>query len=137
IQRAAAEQSRRVADCLRAFQETLLETIAQPCFLMDIEGSITYRNPSMTRWMGIGAPQEQTLSLQELLPEEAGENAKKALRAVVRAVRKSGEKPSTPFLLSGPLAFRNGQTAEVLTLLPQCRIPGCVEAILVLITPCA
>jgi len=131
VQRANAEQARRVAECQRAFAEALLEHLAHPCFGLDRDGCVTQWNPAMARWSGLAEVEVIGKSLTERIcaPLRA------PLAQLTRAAFGSRAAALTPRTLSGPLPFLPGLEAARLTVIPLSRIPGCVEAAMVLVEP--
>jgi hypothetical protein len=134
IQRAIAEQARRVADCQTASLEALLEQTAQPCFALDTDGVITRWNPAMAFWTRQTVP--SPLPLAERTNSETAVTILRACRLALAAITDPDDTQSCKgaFTLPGPLLFGDRQAAH-LTLIPRFRIPGCVESFLLLVTP--
>jgi PAS domain-containing protein len=134
IQRATAEQARRVADCLEVCHDSLLTQINQPCFTLHQDGTIQYWNPAMARWTAQAAGVVQGTSLSRLVGEETGKQIERACKLALTAIESStGAQSAHVFSLPGPLLF-GGVEATRLTLLPRFRVPGCVEAFLILVS---
>jgi PAS domain-containing protein len=132
IQRASAEQARRVGDSLRTAYEALLIHLAQPCLLLDMEGRIARWNPALERWSGI----PRDVALSRMLPDLIVPSALAALtRAQLALITAESPEAEQRVLLSEHLELFPKRTAARLTLLPLHRIPGCLEAILLLIEP--
>lgn len=132
--RANAEQARRVADCLRSFQEALLEHLAQPCFVMDREGRITRWNAAMEAWSGLSAQEVVKKPLAEIICPSFEKLMARALRAALIGRKPAGcEGGSQAFRYAIPLALLPGLDAVPITFLPLCRIPGCVESVVALV----
>lgn len=135
IQRATAEQARRVADCQIAFQEILIEQITQPCFVLNAEGILLRWNPAMARWTNCPASAVQSVPLAQIAGEETASQLVRAC-SLARAAVESANSATKTAVFSLPEPFRFGDT-EIgrVTLIPHCRIPGCVESYLILVTP--
>jgi PAS domain-containing protein len=132
--RAQAEQSRRVADCLRSFQGALLENLAQPCFALDREGRILRWNPAMAQWSGLTANAVVGKPLAEFLCPSFEKLVARALRAALSGRKPGGsEGTGQAFRYAIPLALLPGLEAARITFLPLCRISGYVEAVYVLV----
>lgn len=135
IQRAAAEQSRRVADCLTVFQDALLANMTQPCFILNATGSIHGWNPAMAHWTARSAAATQGRTLADWFGEETGAQLERACRLAQAAIANAeGLECGHAFSLPGPYRFGD-VTASRLTLIPRYRIPRFVEAFFVLVTP--
>jgi PAS domain-containing protein len=134
IQRATAEQARRVADCLMVCQDTLLAHLTQPCFTLDCRGVILNWNSAMARWTARPTAIALGVPLVDLVGQETGEQLERACRLAIAAIESTeGSQDTHVFSLPGPLRFAESEAAR-LTLIPHCRIPGCVESFLVLVT---
>lgn len=134
VQRANAEHARRVAECLTAFHGTLLTHLTQPCFSVDREGMIVRWNPALEAWTGLAAAQVEQTTLGDLICPEAHRRLACALHVGF------GSQPTTAvsgaetaLTLQGPLTFLPGKEVRRITLLPLCRVPGCVEVVVALL----
>jgi PAS domain-containing protein len=132
IQRANLEQARRVGDSLRHAYEALLTHMAQPCLLLDMNGRITRWNPALERWSGITPETAQ----HRMLPDLIVPSALAALTsAQLTLLKMSPSETDQNVTLQDRLEIFPERFAAHLTLLPLYRIPGCLEAILILIEP--
>ncbi len=132
VQRANAEQARRVAECLRGFHDMLLEHLAQPCFALDQDGNVTGWTPRMAHWSGLAAEEVEGKPLSERVCAAVRGQLDRARRAAFRR-RAADRYPSQPLTLPGPLTFLPDREVNRITLLPLCRIPGTMEALVVLL----
>lgn len=129
IQRATAEQARRVAQQQRLFLDRLLTHLAQPCFVLDREARILFWNVAAEDWTRLSAAEATGSVLMELFCPQAQSRLKKAFHAVLT------ETDQEAFALPGTLALLCGATAAQLTLLPLRRIADYVELVVVLAIP--
>jgi transcriptional regulator with PAS, ATPase and Fis domain len=134
ITRANAEQARRIADCTRASWETLLLHLDQPCAVVDRNGTVTQWNDGLAEFSGIGAQQAVGQNLQTLLRLSSTHKLARALCALTPATTYKPQTPTTRVLTS-PLSLLPEVTAAQITLVPLCRVPGSLEAIIILIRP--
>lgn len=135
IQKAVAEQARRVSECQIAFQRVLLEQILQPCFVLDENGTILSWNPAMEAWSGHPGSAVQSLPLMQIADPQSASMLLNACR-IARFALEHGE-PSPrkeAFTLPHPLILDRNLQAEI-TVIPRCRIPGHVESFVVLVFP--
>jgi PAS domain-containing protein len=134
--RANAEQARRVAESLRGFHEMLLVSIAQPCFALDRSGQVIGWNPALERWSGLARTEQEYKPLDAPICSFVRNFLDRARRSLL-ARRKTTGSPRfpQPITLQGPLAFLPEREAEQITLLPLFRIPGTLEAVVVLLQP--
>jgi PAS domain-containing protein len=136
IQRATADQARRAAECARAAVEAIVRHTTQPCLALDETGSIVRWNDALTAWTGIRAESALNHDLAAIFSTEAAEEIHFANLALREAEELPGGVDSDPvFVLEGMFFLQNGFAAERISLLPLCRTPRVVEAIIVLVTP--
>ncbi len=136
LERANAEQARRVAECLRAFHQMLLDCIAQPCFTLDSEGIVVGWNPAMEHWSQLAHSEMVGQSLADRLDAATRTRLDQALRTAFSRRKSRSNKPCSGALtVPGPLPFLQGSTLQQITLLPLYRIPGTVEAVIALLQP--
>ena len=133
LQRAAAEQARRTADCLRDFQETLLATLTQPCCMVDSDLRVTRWNPAMADWTGLSAASVRNRPLHQIFLLSHAD----ILTEAIQTVRKSGAKsePAKESISGETLPACVGRSAADFDVLPLFRVPGCLEAFLILLRP--
>ncbi|HLK60456.1 MAG TPA: PAS domain-containing protein [Chthonomonadaceae bacterium] len=131
LQRANAEQARRVADCLRACHTTLLHHLQQPCFQLDRDGNITHWNAALERWTGLASSQAIGKSLAACFPASLCTLITDAMRLSLAAAE-TQESTTSVLTLRGPLRLLPGRTAAELSLVPLYRVPGVIEAFVVL-----
>ncbi|MCS6775437.1 MAG: PAS domain-containing protein [Chloroherpetonaceae bacterium] len=135
VQKAIAEQARRVSECQLAFQQALLEQIPQPCFVLDENGTILFWNPAMAAWSGHPGSAVHSLPLTQIADPQSASMLLNACR-IARFALEHGE-PSPrreAFTLPQPLTLDGKLQAEI-TVIPRCRIPGHVESFVVLAFP--
>ncbi len=131
VQRANAEQARRVADCLLTFHETLLDALAQPCFALDDQGRVTRWNPALAARSQKPAAQVLGQPLADVFAPPAHAEILRALQTVLNA--HAAHPAPAAFTIDGPQRLLNDLDAARLTFVPQYRIPGCFESLVVLI----
>ena len=134
VTRAGAEQARRIADCVRTGLDTLLLHLDQPCAVVDRNGTVTRWNDSLAELSGISVEQAVGQNLQILLHLPADHALTRALCALTPDVT---YKPQTSAarVLRGPLSLLPDVHAANITLIPLCRVPGSLEAVIVLVRP--
>lgn len=131
VQRANAEHARRMVACLQSFQQSLLESLAQPCYLLDNDGCVMFWNRAMADWTGISVQQAFGRPLSEL----ASPTGYAQLAAAHDAARCQGENERVDVVTATETGcFLAGRRFEQVTVLPLCRIPGTVEATFALVT---
>lgn len=132
LHKASAEHARRTAVCLRACLESLLSAIAQPGFALDREARVICWNAALEEQTGVPAIEVLGSEAEDVLMPASGS----ALRDAVRSLAEPDPDGAPQGLsLLRPMTFRTGR-AHRIALIPQFRIPGCVEAALCLLTPC-
>ena len=135
IVRANATQAQRTTDCLRTCLETLMEHLAQPCCVLTVEGQVLRTNPAFVAWSGLATEQLLGRTFPSLFSLKEQERVCTTLHSLIADSHFPFKRtPSVSLTLSGPLALITGPDAVSLTLLSQERIPGVLEAILVLFT---
>ena len=132
IQRATAEQARRVTRCTRSCLEAVLENLAQPYIVISSEGIVQQWSGTLEARTGIGAQHAVGKRWKELIGGEAQQKLEKGIRAVCNAaVNESGYAGGRD--LRGHFALTPNCTFSEITLIPLHRIPSCVEAIILLV----
>lgn len=126
IQRATAEQARRVADRLRACHEALLASLCQPCCVLDCDAHVIRWNLALATWSGVPSENAVHRPVREIFGESSG----RLILAGIAQLRASGSIGS--HRIAGPLSV-GGRTANAITLIPQERTPGFTESIIALI----
>ncbi len=133
LQRANSVQAHRVAESLRTFFELLLESLPQPVLTVDRDGCVQRWNSAAEVVFHGQRGQADGRPLATWIGEPA---CGAVLRACAQAF-KLGELSSTLFTdaqtVQGPVEVQPGITARKLTVLPLSRIPGWVEATIVVI----
>lgn len=138
IQRATADQARRVADCARAAVEAILRHTTQPCLAVDETGAIIRWNDAIASWTGVAAEFALNHNLSVIFSTESAERIHSANVALREAEELPGGVDADPvFVLNGAHHLHNTLEAERVALLPLCRVPRVVEAVVILITPLA
>lgn len=132
IQRAQTEQVRRVSECLRLFYETLLQHLAQPAFQMDRDGIVVRWNAPMVHWSGIASEKAAGQPLATLLSALLSEPLLQAFAQIQTAIAEGGD--AIP-IQSGVLLPEGLLAATPFHLIPLCRVPGCIEAVVCLLEP--
>jgi PAS domain-containing protein len=136
IQRATADQARRAAERARIAFDALVDHTTQPCFAIDDTGTFIRWNPPMARWTGVDPGLALGASLTSLFSTETASQLQAANTALREAEEMPGGVDADPvFVLEGPFACTNGATAVRVSLLPLCRLPRIVEAVIVLVEP--
>ncbi len=135
IQRASAEQSRRMGDCLRGFHDALLPLLNQPCMVIDREGCVSLWNDALAKWTAIAADAAIGRGLESLFPEEAAEALDAALQVGCYAAETApaNQRMLTP--VPGIFSPSERLRGASFALLPLRRVPGCLESCLVLFQP--
>jgi PAS domain-containing protein len=134
IQRASAEQNRRVMECLQAFHETLLQHLDCPNFSLDAAGCVVRWSPAMARWSGQEGLGALKKPLSEALCPELALPILEACQQTLMDSETSAEADSG-LVRQGVLPGASGSHPALFTLIPLYRIPGCLEEILVLLEP--
>ena len=130
IQKANAEQARRRADCLRDFHDALLPLLAQPCLTLDRDGNIIFWNAAFAEWTGLAPAAAPGESLTALFPPDIAD----ALNAAFLVARHAAESEASCHAASvnGLFSPQEEHPGATFSLLPLCRVPGCLESCLVL-----
>jgi PAS domain-containing protein len=136
VQRANAEQARRVADRARLTVEAVIRHTIQPCLALDDAGCVIRWNPAMAAWTGVDEASALARPLSALFATDASVKIEAASAALREAEDAPGGVDADPVsTVEGPFATRNGVGAAKVSLLPLCRLPHVVEAVIVLVTP--
>lgn len=136
LQRANAEQARRVADCLRSFQENLIDCMAQPCFLINRDNQVTRWNPALACWSGASASWATGKVFSDIFCPETARWLQTATREAFAYAEIGPASANDPaFATESALPVFPGREGAQIALLPLFRIPSHVEAVLVLLTP--
>lgn len=136
IQRANADQARRVAECTRAAFDSLVRHTTQPCFALDEANQIVRWNAAMADWTGIPEGDALNSLLSTVFSDGSASEIEAAGTALREAEALPGGLDADPvFVVERVFSLRCGAVAERVSLLPLCRVPRVVEAIVVLITP--
>jgi len=135
IQRAATEQARRAADCARACVDTLLAHVSQPWLIVDREAIVLCWSEQLERASGtvsataIGRALTDLLGLAQLSP-----SLHARFFAAFSAARRSPIGAPTT-ILEEPFPLLPALTTSRITFIAQHRIPGAVEAVILLLVP--
>jgi PAS domain-containing protein len=133
LQHANSVQAHRVAESLRAFFEMLFESLPQPVLTLDRDGHVQRWNSAAQIVFRTPRDPAEVRPLTSWMSEPA---CGALLRASAEAFQR-GEETSTLFaeaqMLEGPVDIQPGITARSMTVLPLSRIPGWVEATIVVI----
>lgn len=136
VQRATADQARRVAECTRAAFDSLVRHTLQPCIRLDDAGLVLRWNAAMTSWTGIAEEDALGQSISSIFGTAAAEAIEEAGVALREVAAEPGSPGADPvFTIEGAFALSSGCCAERISLLPLCRIPHVVEEIVILINP--
>ena len=136
VQRANANQARRVADCVRAAFDALVRHTMHPCIALDTDGRIVRWNAAMTDWTGIAEEAALNQLLGTIFDDRAASAIEEASAALRDAENEPGGVDADPvFIVEGVFALNGGASAGRISLLPLCRGPRVVEEIVILITP--
>jgi len=136
VQRATADQARRVADCARAVVESMLRHTTQPCLALNEMGAIIRWNEAISNWTGVSASAALEHDLTVIFSAQSADEIQAANVALREAEELPGGVDEDPvFVLEGQYFLSTGIAAERVALLPLCRVPRVVEAVIVLVTP--
>lgn len=126
IQRATAEQARRVADRLRTCHEALLASLCQPCCVLDCDAHVIRWNLALATWSGVPPENAVHRPVREIFGDSSG----RLILTGIAQLRASGSIGS--HRIAEPISV-GGRMASAITLLPQERTPGFTESIIALI----
>ncbi len=130
IQRAAAEQARRSATCARACIDALLAHVEQPWLIVDRDAVVIRWSERLEQTTSTTAAAAVGKPLTDLLCPALHLRFLAAFQAV------KCSPIEVPFrILEGDFSFLPSLTTSRITLIAQHRIPGAVEAILILLVP--
>ncbi|HLJ55048.1 MAG TPA: hypothetical protein VKT77_08395 [Chthonomonadaceae bacterium] len=136
VQRANAEQARRVAEATRAALDSLVRHTLHPCLAVNESGGVVRWNGAIAAWTGIEEATALGLSVGDLFAPDAAGALLEACGAVREAELERSEPDADPvFVIDGAFALRSGATAARVALVPLCLIPHVVEEVLLLVTP--
>ena len=136
VQRANADQARRVADCLHVAFDAFVNHVEQPCIALDSTCQITRWNPAMAVWSGIDEDAAIGQPLSAILTPESAARLDAANAALREAEETLGSPDGDPvFVLDGVFTVGESKTARRVSLVPLCRIPRVVEKVVVLFSP--
>ena len=131
---AALTQATRANDSLREGMTALIETSAQPTFVLDREGTVTVWNRAMRHLTGITGGTAFGKTLNELFSNLSIVRLTKAVDAIIRAgALPGGLESSAPRRLPEPVHFSASNAPVRITLLPMCLVSGCLDTLIVLI----
>ncbi len=131
---AALTQATRANDSLREGMTTLIETSAQPTFVLDREGAVTVWNRAMRHLTGITGGTAFGKSLEELFSGLSIVRLTEATDAILRAgVLPGGLASSAPHRLAEPVSLQENNALVTITLLPVCLVSGCLDTLIVLL----
>ncbi len=136
ILRAALTQAHRANESLRHGMTALIETSAQPTFVLDRGGFVTVWNHSMQNLTGISGGEAFGQNFEELFIAES----LAPLQAAVAEILLAGSFPgglesSAPRRLPETLSLSPDLPALSFTLLPVCLLTGCLDTLILLVEP--
>lgn len=134
LQRAGAEQARRVLDCMRAFQKSLIHALVQPCLTLSQDGEVLVWNEALAHVTGISAATAEGQPLSTLVSPEANDRIAEATLSLLSMTMGERPMPAT-FPLNGPFDFTPQFRVSQITLLPLYHIPHVIEAFTLLLAP--
>lgn len=131
LRTAEMEHARRQNGCLRTYSDLILQKAAQPCLVISRTGRILLWNEALSHSSGVSAmnllnqPVESALSIpmQKVLD----------LHLWHDPVERSNVVLFNPRTVTGTISVCGSLIAEKIHLLPLLHIPGCVEAVAILI----
>ena len=136
ILRAALTQAHRANESLRDGMTALIETSAQPTFVLDREGVVTVWNRAMHHLTGISGGQAFGQSLAELFTVDALAPLREAVAEILHdGLFPGGLGSSAPRRLPEALALSPDSAPVAFTLLPVCLLSGCLDTLIVLVEP--
>ena len=130
IQKANAEQARRRADCLRDFHDVLLPLLSQPCLTLDRDGQIIFWNDALAEWTGVAPADAIGETLTALFPPDIADALNAAFLVARHAAESESSCPAAP--VNGLFSSEEQHPGATFSLLPLCRVPGCLESCLIL-----
>ncbi len=136
VQRANADQARRVAGCVRAAFDALIRHTFHPCIALDADSRIVRWNTAMAEWTGVQEDAALGQPLETIFDAKAASAIEEASAALREAEDEPGGVDADPvFSVEGMFALNSGAAAGRISLLPLCRLPRIVEEVVILITP--
>lgn len=131
LRTAEMEHARRQNGCLRTYSDLILQKASQPCLVISRTGRILLWNEALSHSSGVSEmnllnqPVESALSIpmQKVLD----------LHLWHDPVERSNVILFNPYTVTGTISVCGSLIAEKIHLLPLLHIPGCVEAVAILI----
>lgn len=132
VQLAGAEHARRAVQCMRECVESLLTFSQQPCLALSRGGSIVQWNPSLAQSTGVSAEEAIGKPIGSLLAPDFYLPVCSMMARLLQPAQAMSPCPAETFF--GPLSVSHNLSAASVTVVPVYHIPGCPEAVIVLIT---
>ena len=131
--RAALTQAHRANESLRDGMTALIETSAQPTFVLNRDGIVTVWNRAMHTLTGFSGGQAFGHTLAELFVAESLAPLLVAIAEILVAGSfPGGLESSAPHRLPKTLSLAPASVPVTITLLPVCLLSGCLDTLIVL-----
>lgn len=131
---AALTQATRANDSLREGMTALIETSAQPTFVLDREGTVAVWNRAMHHLTGITGGTAFGKTLEELFSGVSIVLLAESVREILCAgALPGGLGSSAPRRLSESVPLSSSHPPAHITLLPLCLVSGCLDTLIVLV----